>query len=233
MQFCGAAQLMVAWLACTACAATPPARDLDADGSVGDAVGEADRDRDGLCDSSERALGTDVSRADSDGDGLLDVHEQIAGTDPRDRLDPTEDRVLLLPAGEGLDFAVSLAVDQSGAAVRGELKDRNALDPLERRAGDYFRGSSAREALPPENVRSVETGRARFASVLGRTQLTFVLHFAAEADAAPDCAAVLPFDYAATLDDGTVLTKERLVLVVAKDATPPAAEDFCRPVACL
>jgi hypothetical protein len=44
---------------------------------------------------------------------------------------------------------------------------------------------------------------------------------------------VLPFDYAATLDDGTVLAKERAVLVVANDATPPAAEDFCRPVACL
>ena len=79
----------------------------------------------------------------------------------------------------------------------------------------------------------MESGRARFASVLGRTQLTFMLHFAAEAHAVDDCAAVLPFDYAATLDDGTPIAKERSVLVIAKDTTPPAAEDFCRPVACL
>lgn len=220
-------------LTCAACAASPAARDPYSDGTPGAAIGEEDHDADGLCDSTELALGTDRSRADTDGDGLLDVHEQIAGTDPRDRLDPSEDRVMFLRAGERLDFAIGLAVDQSGAAVRGEFKDRNALDPEERRAGAFFHGSSAREALPPENVRSVEPGRARFASVLGRTQLRFALHFGAEADAVSDCAAVLPFDYAATLDDGTVLAKERAVLIVTKDATPPAAEDFCRPVACL
>lgn len=218
---------------CVACAPGSAARDPSLDGSAEEVAGDEDSDGDGLCDSSELALGTDRSRADSDGDGLLDVHEQIAGTDPRDRLDPSPDRVALLQAGGRLDFAISLAVDQSGAAVRGELKDRNALDPQERRAGDFFRGSSAREAVPPENVRNVESGRARFASVLGRTQLTFALRFAAEADAALDCAAVLPFDYAATLDDGSVIEKQRVLLVVAKDATPPAAEDFCRPVACL
>lgn len=220
-------------LTCAACSASPTARDPYADEPAASDFEEEDRDGDGLCDSSERSLGTALSQADTDGDGLLDVHEQIAGTDPRDRFDPSADRVLRLRAGESMAFAVSLAVDQNGAAVRGELKDRNALDPEERRAGDFFHAASARAAVPPENVRGVEAGRARFASVLGRTRLMFELSFEADSDAASDCAAVLPFDYIATLDDGTALTKARLLLVVAKDATPPAAEDFCRPVACL
>jgi hypothetical protein len=231
MEYVGLGRLMVV-LVCAGCAAGADAAGASYDASAG-AAPERDRDSDGLCDETELMLGTDPERPDTDGDGLLDVHEQIGGTDPRNRQSPGVDQLVLLPAGERVDFRIGLAVDQSGAGVRGEFSDRNALDREGRRAGDFFRSSSASAAVPPENARTIESGRARFASVLGRTRLEFELHFAADAAAISDCAAVLPFDYAATLDDGTALVKERALLIVAKDETPPAAADFCLPVACL
>jgi hypothetical protein len=223
---------LIVVLICAGCAAGSGGSGASYDASTGEAP-ERDRDSDGLCDETELALGTDPERRDTDGDGLLDAHEQIAGTDPRNRQSPGSDQLVLLSAGERVDFPIGLAVDQSGAGVRGEFSDRNALDREGRRASNFFRSSSASAAVPPENAPTIESGRARFASVLGRTRLEFELHFAADAGAINDCAAVLPFAYAATLDDGTTLAKERAVLVVAKDATPPAADDFCLPVACL
>ncbi|MET0391193.1 MAG: hypothetical protein ABW321_34795 [Polyangiales bacterium] len=193
-----------------------------------------DAEPDGLCDATERELGTDAAQADTDHDGWPDGVEVIAGMDPRDPTEPSVDRVVYLqPAAGELTFDLALMVEGHGEAASGELVSGQSLDARSRRAGDYFRGSVAVGALPPENVRDIKPEASRFGMILGRTRLSYRLRFAATSDEPLDCAASLPFEFVVKDEQDRYLAREHYTLIVTADRSALTAALFCRPAACI
>jgi hypothetical protein len=195
----------------------------------------ADSDGDGLCDATEERLRTNPAALDTDADGFPDAVEQIAGYNATDPTSPGPDQVGYLVArpGRTLDFEVRATVQGSGEAATGQFQARSAFDPHGLSARDFFVSALAVDAVPPDNVRGIEATSERFGSVLGRTRLTFRLHFAFHSALTPDCAPALPFTYAAKGDNGSNLARGDYLLVASPNEGPVRAQDYCRPVACL
>jgi hypothetical protein len=205
-----------------------------ADGSA-PAAPAHDSDGDGLCDASEQQLGTNPQVADTDGDGYPDELEVISGYDPNDPTSPGLDQIAYLQASAGasLDFEVQPAVQGDGAGVTGQFVDHNAYDPHGLRAGAFFVNAVAVSADPPDNVRGMAASEERFGSVLGKTLLTFRLHFEYPMINRQTCVAALPFDYSIKSDSGGVIGGRSYLLVVTTSGTPIDQSGYCRPVACL
>ena len=193
-----------------------------------------DTDDDGLCDVTEGEIGTDSWHGDSDADGLPDGQEAIAGADPQNSGDPATDHVLYLaPTAGELTYDVFATIDGRGSPANGFVVSRSSLDPDSRRAGDYYVGTSAEAAEPPESARNIQAEASRFGSVVGRAQLHFLVSFATKNLVAPTaCAAALPFDFVVRDDQGEQLSRETYILVVAATDRTHVL-DFCSPVACL
>ncbi|HEY2732942.1 MAG TPA: hypothetical protein VGI70_03110 [Polyangiales bacterium] len=194
----------------------------------------SDRDHDGLCDISERAFGTDPDALDTDGDGLPDVVEVITGYDPSDSTSPTRDQLGFLVAQPGatLQFPVSTTFVGVGQGATGLFAALSAVNPGNLRADHYFVDGVASSATPMENVRGIASEQEHFDSVLGSTRLMFALHFAYTNDPPSACALSLPFKYFVKSDAGYYTTGPTYMLVVGAE-TPPKAEDYCLPAACL
>lgn len=172
---------MVALL-CAGCgsdpATPPPSSTVDA-GVVTDRPvaprdtddGRGDRDRDGLCDGTERALQTDLDRADSDGDGVIDIVELYNGSDPNNPRDPApRDRVTLVESVDRV-AAIDEFVDVFGAGEVYALAWLDRAPGLDGRfAGDVVQATvEAVSADPLGFVRDIEADR--FEGVSGRVRL--------------------------------------------------------------
>jgi hypothetical protein len=194
-----------------------------------------DRDQDGLCDASEQRLGTDPSKFDTDADGFPDVVEVLSGYKPTDPVLPGPDQVgyLVAEPGRTLELELRSTIDGDGQGATGQFMARSAFDARGLSAGDFFMSGQAIAAEPPENVRGMQASEEHFASVLGRTRLTFRLHFQFDSTQTLDCAAALPFDYAIKSDISGYVSIRNYLLVLMPNGAGLEPKDFCRPVACL
>jgi hypothetical protein len=197
--------------------------------------GNDDRDHDGLCDSSEQRLGTNPAKLDTDADGFPDVVEVLSVYDPTDPTLPGPDQVgyLVAQPGSTLDLELRGTIDGDGQSATGQFMARSAFDAHGLRASDFFMSGLAVGAEPPDNARGIQAEEERFGSVLGRTRLTFRLHFQFNRPLTLDCAPALPFDYAIKSDVGGYVSIRNYLLVLLPHAAPLKPEDYCRPVACL
>lgn len=194
---------------------------------------DSDRDQDRLCDDTEATIGTDPDAFDTDADGWPDVVEAIANTDPQDPSSPRADEVVYLQPGGVVDFSLAATVIGNGDGASGEFRAHNAFDARGRRASDYFQGTSALSADPPDNVRGIDIDAGRFQTVSGRTRLRFRLQFAGTRDENLKCAAALPFEFLVKGDVGGYLDSHSYLLVVTPAPPKLDAQAFCLPVACL
>jgi hypothetical protein len=193
-----------------------------------------DRDRDGLCDSSEERIGTNPDVLDTDADGLPDVVEVLAGYNPTDPSNPGLDQLgyLVGQPGRALDLELRSTIEGNGQGATGQFMARNAFDVQGLRASDFFVSALAVGAEPPDNVRGIRAGEERFGSVLGRTRLTFRLHFEFASDVMLRCVAALPFMYSIKSDTGGYMGSRDYLLVVPPNDAAFEPADFCRPLAC-
>jgi len=194
-----------------------------------------DQDHDGLCDVSEQRLQTNAAKPDTDADGFPDVVEVLCGYSPTDPTSPAPDQVgyLVAQTGRKLDLELRSTIDGDGQDATGQFLARNTLDAFGLRASDFFVGGLAVSAEPPDNVRGIQADSERFASVLGKTRLTFRLHFEVNTSIALNCAAALAFDYAIKSDVGGYVNTRNYMLVVTPSDSASEPADFCLPLACL
>jgi len=228
---------LLALLLCS-CVGSQPA-DSPQDVGEPDPRGElfSDRDEDGLCDSTENEVGTDPRDGDSDHDGLPDLIELVYGFDPTEPLEPAADQIGMLEARRGgsLEFPVRATVEGDGQGLRGIFQSLPSIYADGRAAADFFVGASAVSADPVDGVRSINEESARFAAVLGKTRLGFILQFAYAAEEldpmSVECTRSYPFSYAVQSDDGhTRAERMYLLLVVPESAESEASH--CLPRNC-
>lgn len=195
----------------------------------------ADSDADGLCDATELRIRTNPDAADTDGDGFPDVVELLSEYRATEPTSPGIDQVgyLVGRPGHVLDLELRTTIEGSGQGATGEFIARTAWDIHGLSADDYFVSAVAVSATPPDNVRGISEAGERFMSVLGRTRLTFRLHFEFTNEIELDCAPALPFRYMIKGDDGWYLASRDYLLVVTPGEAPMSPEDYCKPVACL
>jgi len=213
---------------------TPPAA-ISGEAGVPFVDGE-DTDRDGVCDRYEDTLGSDPLRGDTDRDGLPDFSEIIGGFNLTDPTTPAPDQVayILGSTGATLDFPLRVTLEGSGQGYSGEFRVRSdALDPRGYTAKDFFEGAIAISGEPPDNVRGVQSESERFMSVMGKTRLSFQLHFRVRTEELPRCAIAYPFEYRMKADDGRFATARDYVLVVVPESSNGERRSFCVPEVCL
>jgi hypothetical protein len=193
-----------------------------------------DRDQDGLCDSTEERIRTNPDVLDTDADGFPDMVEVVAGYNPSDPSTPGLDQLgyLVAQPGRTLDLELRSTIDGNGQGATGQFMARNAFDAHAFRASDFFVSALAIGAEPPDNVRGISAGEERFASVLGKTRLSFRLHFEFTSDLTLHCVAALPFVYSIKSDTGGYMGSRDYLLIVPPNDSAFEPEDFCRPVAC-
>jgi hypothetical protein len=139
-------------------------------------AGPSDRDRDGVCDATERVYHTNPDDPDTDRDGLLDGFELDAFTSPLAATDPGSDERITLRerAGERVETTFAMLYRGQGEAVTGLLLDR--LPGLDGREPSEFGATiAALTAEPRANVGDL-LGPV-FLGVNGRTRLTWSLSF--------------------------------------------------------
>jgi hypothetical protein len=226
--------------ACTTSGYTP-----SFDGSVSDAAvsGSAgtrsdpndDRDHDGLCDGTELALTTDPDRSDTDRDGLPDFTEAFVNFSATDPQIPAPDQVMYLSAASSqpIDFDVRMTVVGSGLGYTGEFRGLDAPDARGISAKDFYLGAEAVGGEPVDNVRGIQAESERFESVLGKTRVSFQLHFAVGATKALGCAIGYPFEYRLKDDNGRYSASRDYLLIVVPDSNANGEHTFCVPATCM
>ena len=231
-------------LACAACstsefdpqqAVIPPPAAVSGEGGI-PFDDDEDSDRDGVCDSYEVNLGSDRTRADTDRDGLPDLSEIVGGFNLTDPNTPAPDQVAYIVGSPGatLEFPLRLTLEGSGQGYSGEFRVRSdALDPRGYTAKDFFEGAVALGGEPPDNVRGVQAESERFMSVMGKTRLSFQLHFRVRADELPRCAIAYPFEYRLKADNGRFAASRDYVLIVVPESSNGERRSFCAPEVCL
>jgi hypothetical protein len=231
-------------LACaTACTTSGYAPSSDA--SVSDAAisGSAgarshlndDRDRDGVCDGTELALMSDPDRADTDRDGIPDFTEAFSNFVVTDPLVPAPDQVFYLfaTARESVAFELRMTVNGSGLGYTGEFRALDAPDPRGITAKDFYLGAEALGGEPADNVRGVQAQSEHFASVLGKTRVSFQLRFAVGATKVAGCTMGYPFEYRLKDDNGRFSASRDYMLVVTPDLNANGEHTFCVPASCI
>lgn len=166
---------------------------------------DLDSDGDGLCDVDEFQRRTDPNDADTDGDGFSDYVEAQNGSSSFDRTSPDRTTMLLMseaPTGT-LDTVLTFSVRGVGETMGGEfIREPMNIDDDGTLAQTFYLGSAALGASPMENVRGGIVG-ANFLGVIGRTLLTFSLHFA-QAQEPRGCMRAYPFGYMLHTGDGSL-----------------------------
>ena len=202
----------------------------------GDVPALSDRDRDGVCDETERVLGSDLDRLDTDNDGLPDLIEAALSFDPVDGEDPNQARLATLSGSVGatLDYPVRATSQGTGNALQGAFMALSSIYSEAETAQDFYVTALAVSAEPPDHVRSIEGSEARFIQVEGETRLSFNLNFAYPHAAPMGCSRAYPFRFVVNSDDGKRLATElRVLLVTAEGAGPKDASAYCIPDDCL
>lgn len=194
----------------------------------------ADTDGDGLCDLTEASYGTDPGDLDSDGDGLPDGLEVALGYRPDDSASPRDGTLTVLDSENAYGAEVLLTLDApgDGGNYQGALLLLSSPYADLPEASALFEGAQAVSALPPDNVRAVQSVEERFISVSGATQLTFRLRFALDPEDEPPCVAALPFAYAVYNDEGREEDQIFRALLIGQHSSPLVAEEFCSAVNC-
>lgn len=164
-----------------------------------------DSDGDGLCDANEVERRTDPFSTDTDGDGFSDYVEAQNGSSPFDLMSPDRTTMLVMseaPTGT-LDTTFSFTVRGIGETMGGEfIRQPMNIEDDGTLAQTFYLGSSALAAIPMDNVRGGIEG-ASFLGVIGRTLLTFGVHFAQRQEAR-GCMRAYPFGYIVHADDGSL-----------------------------
>lgn len=228
--------------ACTGSGYSPYANDLSSDAAVsGDADPrdnpDDDRDHDGVCNGTELALASNPERADTDGDGFPDFTEVMANYVPTNPTIPGPDQVVYL-AGDSqstVDFEVRMTVEGAGLGYTGEFRPDASPDPRGLSAKDFFIGAEATGGQPTDNVRGVNADAERFESVLGKTRVSFRLHFALGSSKAANCSIGYPFEYRLKDDNGRYSAGRSYMLVVTGTGGLNANGEhtFCVPASCI
>lgn len=242
MRALGAYATCVLLWSCEGAVATSSIEPTAADASVNphgssDSVGfnqAEDQDHDGLCDDTELTVGTDPGTIDSDNDTWPDLIELALALDPLDHDIPAPEQVTYLRAQPG-DVALleaTVTVNGEGNSYLGRFRDRPSLYRDAPTSEALLTRGRALSAVPPDNIRSIESDRERFLGVNGKTLLNFELEFSYPEDGPqPGCAFVYSFDY-------TVSSIQRqsasplYLLVITPEEGPPTAQDFCLPGLC-
>lgn len=188
-----------------------------------------DDDGDGLCNFNEMNRGIDPLDPDTDGDGYSDFVEVAFGYNPLIPAIPTDEEVFRLLEEPGVIVRAShaLVIRGSGQDYVGAFESLAARDPDGLLADDFWAGSIALFANPPENVAVVEEGAEAFRGVVGRTELNFETTFTFEGgDTFEPCMRAYPFRYQVKRSDGFVLAVERYLLVVVP---PINTGEWCMP----
>jgi hypothetical protein len=194
-----------------------------------------DRDRDGLCNGTELAIASDPDRIDTDRDGLPDFTEAFINFSATDPLIPAPDQVTYLSAASDhpLDFEVRMTVIGSGLGYTGEFRGLDAPDARGITAKDFYLGAEAVAGEPVDNVRGIQAESERFESVLGKTRVSFLLHFAIGATKVPGCSLGYPFEYRLKDDNGRFSAARDYLLIVTPDLNTAGEHTFCVPASCM
>jgi hypothetical protein len=194
-----------------------------------------DRDHDGLCNGTEAALASDPDRPDTDRDGLPDFTEAFINFSATDPLVPAPDQVAYLAATstQPIDFEVRMTVFGSGLGYTGEFRGLDAPDARGITAKDFYLGAEAVGGEPVDNVRGIQAESERFESVLGKTRVSFQLHFAIGATKVLGCALGYPFEYRLKDDSGRYSAARDYLLIVAPDLNANGEHTFCVPASCM
>ena len=235
--------LVLLTLACTSACTTsgfdsmPDASGADAAVSGGGGVRSAandDRDHDGVCNGTELTLGSDPDRADTDRDGIPDYTEVNANFPLTDPSIPGPDQVTYLYAESygAIDFVVRMTVNGSGLGYTGEFRPFEAFDSRGITARDFYLGAEAVGGEPTDNVRGVQADAERFESVLGKTRVSFLLHFGVGTVKVADCTMGYPFEYRLKDDNGRFSASRDYLLIVSPDSRAAGEQEFCVPASC-
>lgn len=193
-----------------------------------------DADADGLCDVTEEQFGTRLDALDTDEDGIPDLPEVVFGYDAVDPDEPLDYELAFLPStpGASTTLGVRSTVVGAGEAHGGAFEGLASLDASGLTAADFFARGTAVSADPPENVRGIEPGGERFASVLGETRLSFELEFRYERSEPVQCTQAFPFRYLVKSEAGRTVRIHTLLLIVGPADTGGDAESYCLPASC-
>ena len=234
---------------CSACTTSgfSPVPDASApDAAISGYIGRAsdpneDRDNDGVCNGTELALGRDPDRVDTDRDGIPDYTEVNANFPLTDPAIPGPDQVAYLYADSymNIDFIVRMTVNGSGLGYTGEFRPFEAFDARGITARDFYIGAEAIGGDPTDNVRGVQADAERFESVLGKTRVSFQLHFGIGTVKVAGCTIGYPFEYRLKDDNGRFSASRDYLLIVSPDsraAGEPGEQmrepKFCVPASC-
>lgn len=229
------ASWLLLWVLLSACGQAAPDDVSDA-GGAGQRETASDADADGLCDATEAQLGTDPDRADSDADGVPDVFEYLLRSDPGDPGAPASEQLLALPAERDATLRAELrvTVDGAGEGHAGVFEPVSSVYP-DLTAADFFAGTTALSAQPPDHVRGVQAGSGRFDTVIGETRLSFALAFSYDLGEPPhdDCVRAYPLRFSVKPDGSASSQSQRLLLQTIPDGLSPRLDPYCLPTRCL
>lgn len=186
-----------------------------------------DEDSDGLCNINEDNRATDIYGPDTDDDGYSDYVEVAFGYNPLIPSIPQEDEVfeLLAEPGASVTVPVALVIRGAGEDYTGAFEAPPAGDANGLTADDFWEGSAALFADPPDNVAVIE-GEI-FRGVVGTTELNFETTFTFEADDRFEpCLRAYPIRYLVKRSDGRTLAAARALLVVVP---PTNTGEWCMP----
>lgn len=202
---------------------------IDGGPDGGNVIEPIDTDGDGLCDHTELARGTDPARPDTDGDGVSDRVEVDFGFRPTRTDSP--DRTLLFYMSEAHGASVEVPVVYvargEGESYVGSFQALSVVDPDDATADDYFTEAVALRADPAQNVFQVVPEEQRFDAVIGRTELYFLVRFAAPEVDPRGCVRAYPWRYQIKRSDGARVLSRRYFLVVVPEEE---GADWCPPV---
>jgi len=207
---------------------TTPDGGADTIGRADTAPDRGDDDNDGLCNENEMNRATDPLDPDTDGDGYSDFVEVAHGYNPLIAAIPADEEVfqLLQEPGALVRAPHALVIRGAGEDYVGAFESLAADDADGLLADDFWGGSIALFANPPENVAVVEEEAERFRGVVGRTELNFETTFEFDPATFESCLRAYPFRYQVKRSDGTVLAAERYLLVVVP---PINTGEWCTP----
>jgi hypothetical protein len=204
-------------------------------GNHSDDDDDDDRDHDGVCNGTELALMSDPDRADTDRDGFPDYTEVMANLIPTNPSIPGPEQIVYLDgsAASTIDFEVRMTVDGSGLGYTGEFRPDASPDPRGISAKDFYLGAEALGGQPLDNVRGVQPASERFESVLGKTRVSFQLHFAVGTTKVAGCTIGYPFEYRLKDDNGRFGSSRGYMLVVTSGLNAKGEHTYCVPASCI
>jgi hypothetical protein len=191
----------------------------------------SDSDGDGLCDRTEGMRGSDPLLVDSDGDGLSDRVEIDYGYEPSRSDIPNRSLLVFLNenSASSAQMGITYVARAEGQSYAGAFQALAVNDRLLLDARDYYAGSFAIGAMPPENVFEVRETEEAFLHVMGRTLLVFEVRFAFAANLPRECARAYPWRYNIKRDDGAIVQTDEYLLVIVPEGQRAETAEWCVP----